>query len=404
MWILVYLLSAMENPLVLEADTLIETASRIYAEGLGRGERLTAERLDEAGARLGGPFQELSLGVRSETELGDTIDPGEDELTATLIPWRPGVRTARRRALEAEARTARARFRAEELVFVRAVLTRFAEAETTNNDLAHLHGFIVSGRAIARDLARAADEGLISRDDVLAWQAHLAVLLREEAALTRLAGVQRARLTELLGRVVHPRFEEHVHLEDDLPIPENPWPTLSDLIDRDPNLIALTETVTAADHQAEAAIRETGIQWAPEVGYRDADGERWLGLGVRAAFSLAPRKSTRWRRHRLEAERAAVDRDWTRRRTQAGRQARAAAFASLLDQLEPYRREILAPLTERVTLLENALAEGQVDVRRLVDAREQLHEGEHQFLGMVLVLEQEHREATALRKLLEKTR
>jgi len=404
MWILIFLvLTTDEAPLVLEAGSLVETASRVFAEGVGRSERLTADRLDEAGNQLGGPFRELSISARSESELGDTITPGDDELAAALVPWRPGVRGAERRALTAEARAARARFRAEELAFIRAVLTQFAEAETTNNDLTHLKGFIASGRAIADDLARAAEEGLISRDDVLAWQAHLAVLLREEAALNRLASTQHTGLAALLGGEVAPRFEAHVHLDEELHIPENPWPAVAALIDRDPVLAAWQASAMAADHQAEATFRETGIQWSPELGYRESGDERWVGVGVRAAFSLAPRKNTTWRRHRLDAARAEVEERWARRRREAAWSARGTAFDRLRAQLDTYRTEILEPLTERVTLLEQALAEGQVDVRRLVDAREQLHEGEHQFLGMVLMLEQEHREARALRQLLEKT-
>jgi len=394
-------LLAWEEPLRLNVDNLAATAARVYREGAGREETLAARHLTEAQDRIGGPLTQIDLGLTHEEALGDTTVPGEDTFDVALALSPPGLRAQRRRVLQAEVRTAEARNAAGERTHVSAIFHLFAAAEKVHNDLAHLQSFLVSGREIAARLAASAEEGLISQDDHLAWQAHLAVLLREEEALEGLADAAKTALSQSLGRAVHLDFGEHLHLEESFQHMDNPWTDLVALAVDDPEIRVWSASAEVAEAAASSILAENRVRVAPTLNLRDADGDRWLGLGFRTSFSLQPRRNTAWQRTRLEEDRARVRREWQQRQTTAGLRARAEAFERRLARIDVYRDQILGPLSDRVTLLERGLAEGHVDVRRLVDAREQLHEGEHQYLGIILFLEQEHREATMYRTYLE---
>lgn len=139
--------------------------------------------------------------------------------------------------------------------------------------------------------------------------------------------------------------------------------------------------------------------WAP-----DAAGSMKPLLFAGIQVPLQPGVSGAQRQARGAQAAAASEARWRARWVEAELQASAEGFDATVRRLERLHDEVLKPLEARQARLEAAFAEGLVTSDRVVRARRERHEAEHQQVEVAGVLLASVARARAMEQLLEEAR
>lgn len=330
------------------------------------GAALTEARLDAARAEPLGPTSAYAQAMR-------WTGAGLDELTVAVNLPLTNAGLARRAALRAEAGALAQDAEAGAWAFEREVDELYLQWWTAARLEEHLVEWATALESSLAGARAAADEGLLSPADLADLEAEAARTRAEGAAWRAEASFAQASLERRLGLGA---LLLDVHAlpapEGFTPPAENPWRAL---------LLAADPAVAAADAQAEAASARARAASAPVTltaggMVRPGSPEPLIygSLTVplqnpnAAARALAKGEAAAWEAEsrRLAAQRLA----WI--------EAEAQAWDALVKRLDEVTRLALGPLTDRVTLLQAAFDAGQIPADRLVRARVDHHEAEHE--------------------------
>jgi outer membrane protein TolC len=383
--------AAAPTPEPLQWEALPAVAQQAWATGPGQLPAATAEGAAAAARRPArGPS---ALWATTQQGL-----PGQDQGTVAVdLPLRLGLAEGRR--LDGAATAASAEAEAGEADFEAAVIGAWLEAWAAREELLHLEELQVEAAARLAPLRAAGGAGLLSAADLADLEAEQTLIALDRATAAAAAAQAEAALSGLLGRPVTAALAApHLH---DRPLPAtNPWPALAARADQAPAVrAAVAEGAAAA--AAARALRAEGLPTlalgAMTVDTSAAPGAAqapmlYAGLslplrtGRQAAGAAARAQAAGWEgeaRWRTAALAAAID-------GEARLWDEGAARAAALE------RERIAPLAARVARLEDAVRAGQATADRLLRARRDLHEAEHERLRVHAALLASEARASAL--------
>lgn len=139
--------------------------------------------------------------------------------------------------------------------------------------------------------------------------------------------------------------------------------------------------------------------WAP-----DASGKQRLLLFAGIQVPLQPGVAADQRIARGDQAAAEAEARWQTHRIEAQLRAESEAFTATQQRLRRLQDEVLEPLAARQERLEAAFAEGLVTADRLVRARQERHEAEHERVQVAGSLLASIARARATKRLLEEGR
>jgi len=388
-WLLGWSLAA--DAQTLTWDEVVDAAADAWSRAEGASLQAEVE-----GAEQGRRVAAAPLSVMAGTRLGS---PNNQEVVAAVqAPVGLGVRARRRWSTGAEA--LRAEAAAERQGFVERVLDAWSAWWTAQELALHLDAWSEEVQGTLAPLDQAVDEGLAAPLDAEDLRAELAGVRAEAAAARAEAVRMAAELRTLLGAEVV-LGEGGVHLHDlDAGEVANPWEALISRSVDSPEVRAAE--VRAEALQAEAKAART---WHPVVqaGVALADGNgpfeplamvdlqvplRPPGLAearVARARATAERHRSRWRAERIAGA-------W---------RAEAAGFTADQERIARLERDVVAPLARRLERLEAAYRDGLVPADRVIRARRDHHEAEHERLVLIAHLRASSARAESIARLLE---
>ncbi len=313
--------------------------------------------------------------VRAEAQLG--LSGQEQLLTAVELPLSVGTRERRRWKALADATKAEADWARWE--WVQEVHVAWLQWWTASEVAEHLQAYADD---VEHDLARfeqAVDDGLLAPLALEDLRAESLQVHAEAAAMEQQATVASARVRGLLGPCTLDPGDHALH--DVPPDAPNPWEGLGTRAEELPQVRAPLARAEAERRRAKAlgAARlpsiEGGPMWAP-----DAQGELRALAFVGVSVPLQPGIASS-RREALGAAAAAEgEAQWRARERAAHLEEEALAYDASARRLQRLQEEVLGPLTVRQERLEAALAEGLVTADRVVRARRERHEAEHEVV------------------------
>lgn len=310
-------------------------------------------------------------GVRVEAQVGE---PTQQQLLAAVeVPLSLGIRERRLHAAQHE--QAVAQRETERWRWVQDVQGRWRDwwiAATVEADLR------IYAEEVDRSLAAlqdAVDDGLLAvltLDDLRAEgvqvQAELAQIVAERT-------VAEAALRALIGDVTldaasTPALPAH-----------NPWAPVA--IDRLAAVQEADATARVAAHEA----RRLGDAWTPTVfagpmWAPDDQGKLVPFATVGIAMPLQPGVRSERRRAQGRAAAADADRRWQRTTLEVTLAGERAGWTAGRDHLDTLQTTVIAPLQNRERRLQEAFQDGLVTADRLVRARQQSHEAEHEAVRL----------------------
>ncbi len=223
--------------------------------------------------------------------------------------------------------------------------------------------------------------GLIASLTLDELRAELLQVRREAIEHEQRATILGAELRTLLDVEVLDDGDHAIHARRYGP---NPWSALLTTVERDPAIRAAAARRDAARHRARATLDAhtptvvAGPMWAP-----DEDGVlarfAYVGVTVPLQPGLAPER----RAARGEEAAAEADRRWRLRQRRAYLERELGDYDATLQRLRQIEENLLGPLQARQERLEAALEDGLVRVDRVILARRQRHEAEHEQLRLV---------------------
>jgi outer membrane protein TolC len=313
-------------------------------------------------------------------------NPAGDQFTGWLdVPLWTGVH--RRRAWEAAAEAAEASGASARSTYVDTVVeawTRWWWAEVVRR---HLDLWAAD---VERDLAildAAARARLVAPIDVADLRAELGTIKSEAITAEATSRAAEAEVEALLGHGVE---LAEVGDPDLIPIPSgDPWAPLVARAAAHPAVVA----AEAAHAAAEADVKALTAADAPSVQagamtLRNNDLAQpgsLAGPFVPLAFAgiavpLQHQDRAKRRAAKGEAEATELEAAWMLDRVMGDLRARSAAFVATRERVLRLDREVIVPLEEREVTVRAAFREGLVTADRLVHARRDHHEAEHQRL------------------------
>ncbi len=390
LWLLVgWTLAASAGPV--SWDGVVDTA--IDAWSVAEGASLQAE-LD--GARRARRVAATPLSVAGGTRLGARTN---QEAFATLqAPLGLGVLarrswTTRTDALHAEAAVDRQ-------AFVERVLDAWSAWWMARELALHLDAWSVEVKATLAPLDDAVREGLAAPLDAEDLRAELATV-RAEAAAARADAIRaEAHLRALLG--ADPALdggERHLH-DLDVADLDNPWTPLVAQAADAPDVRAAEARADALHAQGRALgawrpTLEVGVAFADGIGPFEALGV----VGIQAPLRPPGLAEARQAQAQATAERRRAA--WRTERIAGAWRAEAAGFDAAQDRITRLDREVVAPLARRLERLEAAFGDGLVPADRVIRARRDHHEAEHERLVLTARLVASSARAEAVRRMLE---
>ncbi len=377
-----------ETPEPLSWTDLPAVSAQVWAGGPGAHTAALAAGIDQGARRpQRGPsavWVEVQRGVASQDQTTLALD----------LPLRLG--RAETRAGSARADALRAEGRAAGAAWTEQVIDTWLAGWAARENVAHLGTFADEIASWLAPLESAAAAGLIARLDLAELRVERARVLAEQAASAEAAAAADARLSQLLGRpvAVDPGAGD---LHARAPAPENPWAALRPLVGNAP-------VVAAAAAQAAAAQAERRAVWAEALPTASLGAMTVPTAEAGAPFAFAGLSvplRTDGARRRAEAQAAAAGWSAEARWREAQLAARVGAegqrWRAARDRAATLGTALIAPLEARQDQILAAFSQGLVPASRLIQARRDLHEAEHErILVTVSILASEAR-AEALR-------
>lgn len=365
-------------------EALPAATDAAWEAGPGDAWRQRQEGLDAARRRVPrGP-----TAVRGETQA--FLEGQEQWLVTVEQPLDFGGAAGRRwraELLRVDAASLGARW-----AFTREVQDAFFAWWLAEHEVVHLQEWVETLQADRLRIEGALEAGVLARDDL---DEVLVAAARARTDLTEAEGqrVRAAAQLELLLGTQLPRAEVVSPALDG----PNPWAEAEALVPALPTVREAEARAAAARLEAAAAgwsrapVLEAGPMWA-----LDPAGELAPLLYASVRVPLGEGAGSDRRAARGEAAAAAVDADWQRRRARTDLEALARAWDVDVARRATLRDEVLVALEGREQRLENALAQGLVPADRLVRARRERHETEHELAGLTGALLASRARARAL--------
>jgi len=372
-------------------DTVVDAADAAWdaAEGASMDARIDGA---ERSARVAPELPSITSGGR----LGSATN---QELVTTLaVPLALGTRSRRRWHSAAE--TLRREDAHGRQVFVEEVLDAWVAWWTAEELVEHLDEWSADVERTLAPLDDAVSAGVAAPLDAEDLRAELASVRAEAAGVQAEAVRAAATLTMLLGEAtVLDRGDRHLH-DLDVSSLHDPWSALTDQA-------ASAPAVRASEARAAEALAHARASraWRPqaEVGVAWADGngpfESLVVFGLSAPLR-AP-GAAEARAARGEALAASKQTGWLQARVQRAWEAESVGFGAALARIERLDREVIGPLERRLDRLDEAFRDGLVPADRVVRARRDHHESEHERLVLTAGLLGSIARADALRRVLE---
>lgn len=366
-----------------------EVLPRLAAETWREGPGAAAEERAQGSVSASRRPQRGPAAVWAEVQRGL---PAQDQLTVAVdLPLRLGL--AETRAGEAQAEATRAAARADQAAWSEAVRVAWLDGWAARENSLHLEEYSAELSEWVAPLEAAAARGLVARLDVAELRVEQARVRAEKAASDESAAAADARLSALLGTSarVDPNDEALHALE--LPA-ANPWPALE-------ARAAQVPEVAAARAQARAADADRRALWSEalptaSLGGMTVQGPEGAVPLVFGGLSLPLRTDGAARRIEARAAAAAQSAEarWQESRAQARISAEALRWDAARSRIDALERELIAPLQDRQDQTLAAVQAGLAPASRLVLARRDLHEAEHeQILVLVSLLASQARAA-----------
>ncbi len=335
--------------------------------GAGRLEQVDAARQASRRVPLGPDT------VRAEVQVG--IPEQQQLLTAAAMPL--GVGALERRYGMARADEAEATADEERWVWVMGVQDAWLAWWTAAEMAEHLDAYADDVEEGLAGFQTAVDEGLLAPLALEDLRAESVQVRAEAAAVEQQAVVLRARVHAYLGERPLDAGEHELHdVEEGL---ANPWTALVARAVEHPAVRRAEAAGRAEGRRARAlsAARtpsvEAGPMWAP-----DNQGSMRPLLFAGIEVPLQPGVSAEQRMARGAQAAAEAEARWRVRLVEAELKAEAQAFDATVHRLQRLHDEVLGPLEARQLRLEGAFTEGLVTSDRVVRARRERHEAEHE--------------------------
>jgi hypothetical protein len=322
--------------------------------------------------------------------------PGQNQVTAAVdLPLTLGraAGDARRSAVTAAA----AASEAEAAAWLGQAQLTWLDGWAARENADHLAEYGEELRGWLDPLRAARDQSLLSRWGLADLEAELAWVGMEAAAAREAATVADAALSALLGEPVEiDPGDDHVHERE--PAGADPWPGLAGLVDRAP---AVRAAAAAAD-QARAELRATRAEGRPvaSLGGAAVDGADGRTAPMFYGGISVPLRSDRGARAAAAAGEAAGwtrEAEWRAQALRAAIEAESRRYAAARDRAVTLQEQVVVPLRARQDALAVAFAAGQVPAERLIRARRDLHEAEHEQITVQASLLASEARAAALR-------
>ena len=264
----------------------------------------------------------------------------------------------------------------------------------------HLDAWSDEVEATLRPLDEAVKEGIAAPLDAEDLRTELAGVRAEAAAIRAQAVRAEAELRALLGEDVTLDTGE-LHLHDlDVAGLQNPWSGLVSRAGDAPRV----QAVLAQAGASEASAR-FGARWVPTLqgGFAAADANGpWGPLGyVGIELPLRPAGLSEARMERAHATALRREADWRTDLVRGAWTTEASAFEADRERIRRLDEEVVGPLERRLRRLEDAFADGLVPADRVIRARRDHHEAEHERLVLAARLLASRAHAQATLRLLE---
>jgi len=369
-------------------EALPSLTAEVWQTGPGAAPRLEAEGWDAAARRP----QRGPSAIWAEVQRGL---PEQDQLTVALdVPLRFGV--AETRAGERRAEATRARACADQTAWAASVRVTWLEGWAARENSLHLAEYIDELGTWLAPLEAAAGDGLVASLDVADLKVEQARVFAEKAASDEAAAAADARLSTLLGQAVQVDPEDEA-LHTARPTGTNPWAALLQQMPPQP-------AVAAARADAAATEAERRQAWAEalptaSIGGMTVQGPDGTTPLLFAGMTLPLRTDGAARRAELRARTAAATADarWLHARERARAEAEALRWDAALHRMQALDQQLIEPLRARQRQTLAAVQAGLAPTSRLVLARRDLHEAEHeQIRVLVSLLASEARAAARL--------
>ncbi len=317
-----------------------------------------------------------ALWLQQQAAIGTAPSNGQDQLTLAVdLPLRLGLR-------EAAAGAARAEFLWRQNLDARShwllqVHTAWLDGWIARENDAHLAEYELEVQGWLSPLEAALTDHLLSPLRLADLRGEFALLTEERLAANQAAIEAETELSRLLGRPV--RVDPGArHLHQIATPSTNPWQGLISTADSAPEV----RLATAGAVAAAAERRALAVETLPELSL----GAAWVGGpngreplaygGIRVPLSTGrfARKAT------LDSEIAAYQAEarWHSAEARAELEGESARYAALRERAERMEAAVIRPLRERQDQLEAAFRSGQVGAERLILARRDLHDAEHE--------------------------
>ncbi len=376
-------------------DQLTDEVLSAWEAGPGEGREARVQAAEQAARRV--PVGPES--VRAEVQWG--VPEQQQVLAAVAVPLALGVRE--RRFGAAQAQLVVADGEVERWSWVLGVQDAWLRWWTAAEVAEHLDAYAQDVEQGLAGFEAAVDEGLMAPLSLEDLRAESLQVRAEAAAVEQEAAMLEAQLRAYFGDRPLDPGEHHLHDVDE--VVDNPWTSLEERAADHP-LVRRAEAEALAEKRRASALLsarspsvEAGPMWAP-----DNAGNQVPFLFAGIEVPLQPGVSADRRRARGAQAAAEADARWQARRVEAQLQAEAAAFTATQHRLRRLHDEVLEPLSTRQERLEAAFAENLVTADRLVRARREHHEAEHELVRVAGDLLASVARARAMERLLEEGR
>lgn len=367
-------------------DTIVAVAEQIFEREVEPAGRARIEGLAAAGER--GPDRVTSMGVSVAPEIETTRRSEANEYVAGVeVAIRLGrVSGSRRDALEAEEASARAEQTRRRWQFVLDAQRAYIDWRVARQESRHLGAYLEEVRAQLEPLEEGRREGMLSEVELADLRSEAGRIEAHRVRAQRRARFAAARLTEQLG-VTCP-----LAVGDATGQPfgagkvpaawkENPWTKLRGQVDAFPAVRQLEARAETADATAEVAARSAPPQLSLGLGVRSVGFETaWLVPTVGLSIPLGNPEAPAAAASDGHATALRSERHWQLRRIRARLEASAERYEATLEARRRFQTRYLRRLERRVELFQSALEAGQIDIFRLIRAREERHEAVHQLV------------------------
>lgn len=375
-------------------DTVNAEALEVFEAGPGRFGIEQAKAARRAGHAV--PIGPTS--VRAEGQLG--LAEQRQVLVALQMPLGFGI--ASRRYWAAEHRARLAETDTARWLWLQEVQRAWLAWWTASEISEHLDAYAAEVADELRGFELAVDEGLLAPIALEDLRAESLQVRAEAAAMEQEARVAEAQVWAMLGERELDAGDHELH--EVHPEGPNPWEGLATQAAELPEVREAGARAESARRQARSLgtarvpVLEAGPMWAP-----DAAGAMRPFVFVGLSVPLQPGVGPDQRAARGVAAAAEADRRWRERSAAAQLAREALAWDAARTRLERLQDEVIGPLAQRQERLEQALADGLVTADRVVRARQDRHQAEHEQVLVAGELLASEARADAVRQLLRGT-